>query len=126
MKLYKMIEIYLKHDNMHRSRTINTFICSNNHVNSCINRMLSLMCDASDFAVGAVLGQRIDKKRVAIYYASKTLVDAQVHYSTIEKELLAIIFALENFKSYFLGGKVIVYSDHATLKFLLKKKLSLG
>ena len=53
-----------------------------------------LMCDASDFAVGAVLGQRIDKKPVAIYYASKTLVDAQVHYSTTEKELLAIVFAL--------------------------------
>ena len=60
-----------------------------------------LMCDASDFVVGAVLGQRIDKKPVAIYYTSKTLVDAQGHYSTTEKELLAIVFALEKFRSYF-------------------------
>ena len=59
---------------------------------------------------------------MAIYYASKTLVDAQVHYSTTEKELLAIVFALEKFRSYLLGRKVIVYSDHAALKFLLKKK----
>ena len=58
-----------------------------------------LMCDAFDFVVGAVLGQCIDKKPVAIYYASKTLVDAQVHYSTTKKELLAIVFALEKFRS---------------------------
>ena len=59
---------------------------------------------------------------MAIYYASKTLVDAQVHYSTNEKELLAIGFALENFRTYLSGSKVIVYSDHAALKFLWKKK----
>ena len=76
------------------------------------------MCDASDFAVEAVLGQRVDKKPVAIYYASKTLMDAQVNYSTIEKELLVIVFALEKFRSYLLGTKVIVYTDHSALKFL--------
>ena len=43
MKLYKMIEIYLKYDNMHTIRTINVFICINNHVNSCINSMLSVL-----------------------------------------------------------------------------------
>ncbi|KAI5317312.1 hypothetical protein L3X38_037019 [Prunus dulcis] len=59
-----------------------------------------LMCDASDYAVGAVLGQRIDKKPHAIYYASRTLNDAQLNYSTTEKELLAVIFALEKFRSY--------------------------
>ena len=57
------------------------------------------MCDASNTAVGAILGQRIDGNPVAIYYASKTLGGAQVNYSTTEKELLAIIFALENFGS---------------------------
>ena len=53
------------------------------------------MCNASDFIIGAILGQRINKKLVGIYYASKTLIDAQVHYSTTEKELLAIVFALK-------------------------------
>ena len=81
-----------------------------------------LMCDASIHAVGAVLGQRVDKKPVAIYYASKTLGGAQVNYSTTEKELLAIVFALEKFRSYLLGSKVIIFTDHAALKFLLNKK----
>ena len=57
-----------------------------------------IMCDDSDFAVGAVLGQRIDKKPTAICYASKTLADAQLNYTTTEKELLAVVFALEKFR----------------------------
>ena len=56
-----------------------------------------LMCDASDFAIGAVLGQRKNKIFHSIYYASKTLVDAQINYTTTEKELLAVIFAFEKF-----------------------------
>ncbi|KAK0591059.1 hypothetical protein LWI29_035067 [Acer saccharum] len=64
-----------------------------------------LMCDASDYAVGAVLGQRVDKIPHAIYYASRTLTDAQLNYSTTEKELLAVIFALEKFRSYLIGAK---------------------
>ncbi|KAI5343490.1 hypothetical protein L3X38_011366 [Prunus dulcis] len=81
-----------------------------------------LMCDASDYAVGAVLGQRVDKKPHAIYYASRTLNDAQLNYSTTEKELFAVIFALEKFRSYLITNKVIVYIDHAALKYLLAKK----
>ncbi|XP_010535284.1 PREDICTED: uncharacterized protein LOC104810635 [Tarenaya hassleriana] len=81
-----------------------------------------LMCDASDFAVGVVLGQRRDRKLHAIYYASRTLDDAQMNYSTTEKELLAIVFAFEKFRSYFVGSKVIVYTDHAALRYLLSKK----
>ncbi|XP_061993642.1 uncharacterized protein LOC133711554 [Rosa rugosa] len=81
-----------------------------------------LMCDASDYAVGAVLGQRKDKRPYAIYYASRTLNDAQMNYSTTEKELLAVVFALEKFRSYLLGTKVIIYTDHAALKYLMTKK----
>ena len=57
-----------------------------------------------------------------IYYASKTLSDAQLNYTTTEKELLAVVFALEKFHLYLLGSKVLVYSDHAALKHLLSKK----
>ncbi|CAN6700804.1 unnamed protein product [Malus baccata var. baccata] len=72
--------------------------------------------------IGAVLGQRRDKKPHVIYYASRTLNDAQLNYSTIEKELLAVVFALDKFRSYLLGTKVIIYTDHAALKYLLTKK----
>ncbi|CAN6547022.1 unnamed protein product [Malus baccata var. baccata] len=71
-----------------------------------------LMCDASDYAVGAVLGQRKEKLPHVIYYASRTLNDAQLNYTTTEKEMLAVIFALEKFRSYLIGSKVIVYTDH--------------
>ncbi|KAI5324089.1 hypothetical protein L3X38_033162 [Prunus dulcis] len=81
-----------------------------------------LMCDASNYAIGAVLGQRVNKLPHVIYYASWTLNYAQLNYSTTEKELLVVVFALEKFRSYLVGSKVIVYSDHAALRFLLTKK----
>jgi hypothetical protein len=59
-----------------------------------------IMCDASDFAVGPVLGQRVGKLPHVIFYASKTMMDAQVNYTTTEKELLAVVFALDKFRSY--------------------------
>ena len=71
------------------------------------------MCDASDYAVGAVLGQRLDKKSTAICYASKTLIEAQINYKTTEKELLAVVYVLEKFRPYILGSKIIIYTDHA-------------
>jgi hypothetical protein len=86
------------------------------------NLPFELMCDANDFALGAVLGQRVDKVPHAIYYASRTLNDAQLNYSTIEKELLAIIFALEKFRSYLIGSKVIIFTDHAALRYLFANK----
>lgn len=79
------------------------------------------MCDASDYAVGAVLGQRHAKKIHAIYYACKVLNDNQVNYTTTEKELLAIVFALEKLRPYLIGFKVIIFADHATLKYLFNK-----
>ncbi|XP_073314692.1 uncharacterized protein [Primulina huaijiensis] len=81
-----------------------------------------VMCDASDTAVGAVLGQRQNKVFHTIYYASKTLDEAQLNYATTEKELLAVVFALDKFHSYLVLSKVIVYTDHSALKYLLAKK----
>ncbi|XP_042387425.1 uncharacterized protein LOC121979502 [Zingiber officinale] len=81
-----------------------------------------LMCDASNFAVGAVLAQRVNGAPHVISYASKTLDSAQSNYTTTEKELLAIVFDLDKFPSYLLCSHVIVFPDHAALKFLLKKK----
>jgi hypothetical protein len=72
--------------------------------------------------VGAVLGQTKDKKHHAIAYASKTLKGPQLNYAITEKELITIVFAIDKFRSYLVGAKVIVYSNHAALKYLLTKK----
>jgi len=72
-------------------------------------------CDASDYADGAVLGQRKDKKMHAIYYASKTLDEAQVNYATTEKELLTVVYAIDKFRQYLVGAKIIVYTDHLAI-----------
>ena len=81
-----------------------------------------IMCDASDFAIGAILGQTKDKKHCATSYASKTLTGPQINYATTEKELLVVVFAIDKFRSYLVGVKVIIYTDHAALKYLLIKK----
>ncbi|KAK8609005.1 hypothetical protein V6N13_025312 [Hibiscus sabdariffa] len=86
------------------------------------NLPFELMCDASDYAVGAVLGQRKGKIFHPTYYASKTLNKAQVNYTTTEKELLAVIFAFDKFRPYLLGTKVTVFTDHSAIKYLLSKK----
>ncbi|XP_073307370.1 uncharacterized protein [Primulina huaijiensis] len=81
-----------------------------------------IMCDASDYAVGAVLGQRRNGKPYVIYYASRTLNNAQMNYSTTEKELLAVIFALDKFRSYLIGSTTIVFTDHSAIRYLLTKQ----
>nr|GEZ86083.1 hypothetical protein [Tanacetum cinerariifolium] len=81
-----------------------------------------LMCDASDFDVGAVLGQRIEKHFRPIHYASKTMNQAEANYTTTEKEMLAVVYAFEKFRSYLIMNKSIVYTDHSALKYLFAKK----
>jgi hypothetical protein len=81
-----------------------------------------IMCDANNFAIGVVLGLSKDKKQYAISYASKTLTGPQLNYATMEKELLVMVFEIEKFRSYLVGAKVIVYTYHAALKYLLMKK----
>jgi hypothetical protein len=66
-----------------------------------------IMCDASDYIVGAVLGQCIEKLPHVIYYASR---------------LLAVVFTLDKFRSYLLGSKIIIFFYHAVLKYLFSKK----
>ncbi|KAH9723597.1 hypothetical protein KPL70_007175 [Citrus sinensis] len=72
--------------------------------------------------VTTVLGQRLDRVPYVIYYASMTFNDAQLNYSTTEKEMLAVVFALDKFRSYLIGCKVIIFTDHAALKYLFTKK----
>ncbi|KAK1609818.1 hypothetical protein QYE76_033491 [Lolium multiflorum] len=86
------------------------------------NLPFEIMCDASDFAVGAVLGQRVDKKLNVIHYASKTLDAAQRNYATTEKELLAVVFACDKFRSYIVDSKVTIHTDHAAIRYLMEKK----
>ena len=80
------------------------------------------MCDASDLDVGAVLGQRAEGKPYVVYYASKTLNEAERNYTTTKKELLAVVYALDKFRAYLIGSDIIIFTDHSALKYLLTKQ----
>nr|GEW65939.1 reverse transcriptase domain-containing protein [Tanacetum cinerariifolium] len=81
-----------------------------------------LMCDASDFAIDTVLGKHQEKHFRPIHYASKTITKAESNYTTMEKEMLAMVYAFEKFWSYLIMNKSIVYTDHSALKYLFAKK----
>nr|GEY22396.1 hypothetical protein [Tanacetum cinerariifolium] len=80
------------------------------------------MCDARDYAIGAILGQRKSKHFQPIHYASKTMTEAQIHYAMTEKEMLAVVSAFEKFRPYLVLSKSIVYTDHSALKYFLNKQ----
>lgn len=82
------------------------------------------MCDANDYFVGAGLGKWKDKVMHLIHYVSRTLSGAQLNYILTEKEMLVVVFAFDKFRSYIIGSKVIVYTDHATFRYLIFKKES--
>nr|GEZ98629.1 reverse transcriptase domain-containing protein [Tanacetum cinerariifolium] len=86
------------------------------------NLPFELKCDASDFAIGAVLGQRKTKHFQSIHYASKTMTEAQIHYTITEKEMLDVVYAFEKFRPYLVLSKSIVYTNHSALKYLLSKQ----
>ena len=74
------------------------------------------------FCHGTVLGQPIDNKQHVIYYSNRTLNDAQMNYTTTEKEFLTVVFALDKFRPYLLGSKTIIFTDHSALRYLMMKK----
>nr|GFA82552.1 DNA-directed DNA polymerase [Tanacetum cinerariifolium] len=86
------------------------------------NLPFELMCDASNYAISVVLGQRKSKHFQPTYYASKIMTEAQIHYTTTEKEMLAVVYAFEKFRPYLVLSKSIVYTDHSDLKCLLNKQ----
>nr|GEV60388.1 reverse transcriptase domain-containing protein [Tanacetum cinerariifolium] len=81
-----------------------------------------LMCDASDFAICVVLGKRQEKHFRPIHYASKTITEGELNYTTKEKQMLAMVYAFEKFWSYLIMNKSIGYTDHSALKYLFTKK----
>nr|GEU72892.1 reverse transcriptase domain-containing protein [Tanacetum cinerariifolium] len=83
------------------------------------NLPFELMCDASDFAIGSVLGQRKTKHFQPIHYASKTMTEAQIHYTTMEKEKLAVVYSFEKSLPYLVLSKSLMYTDHSALTYLL-------
>jgi len=85
-------------------------------------RPFEIMCDASDYAIGAILEQRTDNRQHVIYYASRTLNEAQLNYTTTEKEFLVVVFALEKFRQYLLGFRTTIFTDHSALRYLIQKK----
>ena len=80
------------------------------------------MCDISDYAIGVVLGQLINNRQHVIYYARRMLNEAKLNYTTSEKEFLAVVFALEKFRQYLLGSKIMIFTDHSALRYLMQKK----
>nr|GEU53334.1 hypothetical protein [Tanacetum cinerariifolium] len=81
-----------------------------------------LICNASNFAIGVVLGQRQEKNFRPIHYARKTMTEIESNYTTTEKEMLAVVYAFEKFRSYLIMNKSIMYTDHFALKYLFAKK----
>ncbi|GKB95362.1 reverse transcriptase domain-containing protein [Tanacetum coccineum] len=86
------------------------------------NLPFKLICDAINFAIGAILGQQKMKHFRPIHYASKTMTEAHIHYTITEKEMLAVVYAFEKFRPYLVLSKSIVYTDHSALKYLLNKQ----
>lgn len=81
-----------------------------------------LTTDASAFAIGAVLSQGPIGKDLPIAYASRTLCNAESKYSTIERELLAIVWSVKHFRPYLYGRKFKLITDHRPLTWLFSIK----
>nr|GEU53942.1 reverse transcriptase domain-containing protein [Tanacetum cinerariifolium] len=95
------------------------FLVFGDSFSSCLSHLDTML--QSDFVIGAVLRQRKTKNFQPIHYASKTMTEAHIHYTTTEKEMLAVVYAFEKFRPYLVLSKSIVYTDHSALKYLLNQ-----
>lgn len=86
------------------------------------NLLFQIMCDTNDYVIGIILRQRRDNKPYTNYYANHTLDETHINYGTPEKELLVVVFTFNKFQSYSIGFKLIIYTNHVVLKYLLNKK----
>nr|GEY36457.1 reverse transcriptase domain-containing protein [Tanacetum cinerariifolium] len=110
------------HDMINKTMEVfmDDFLVFGNSFQSCLSYLEKML--KSDFAIGAVLEKRQEKHFRPIHYASKTMTEAESNYTTTEKEMLAVVYAFEKFRSYLIMNKSIVYTDHSALKYLFAKK----
>eukprot|EP00253_Pinus_taeda_P021947 PITA_21947 len=85
-----------------------------------------IFTDASDIVVGASLGQKEQSCCYAIYFISKNLTPAELNYTVTEKEMLAVIHAVNKFLHYITGYEVFVHTDHSAIKHLMNKLVTSG
>lgn len=80
--------------------------------------------DASNIAIGAILGQQEDSKPYVIYFISKNLSPAELNYTVTEKEFLVVIYAINKFQHYITGYPTFVHIDHTTIRYLMNKRIT--
>lgn len=85
-------------------------------------KQFNIRCDASNYGVGAILSQGKIREDLPIAYMSKSLNKHEIRYATVEKELLAIIYALRAFRPYIFSSKTLIITDHEALVWIMKLK----
>jgi hypothetical protein len=80
--------------------------------------------DASDTTIGAVLGKQEDKEPYVFYYINKNMAPSELNYTVIEREFLAVVYAINKFNHYVTGYPTFIHTDHATIKYLMNKPIT--
>jgi len=80
--------------------------------------------DASDIALGAILGQRENRVPYAIYFVNKNLSPTELNYTVTEKEFLVVVYAINKFRHYVTGYPTFIHTDHKTIKYLINKPIT--
>nr|GEX11118.1 reverse transcriptase domain-containing protein [Tanacetum cinerariifolium] len=120
--MFQMCMMAIFHDMIEKTIEvfIDDFFVFGNSFQNCLSHLERM--PKSDYAIGAVLRQRQDKCFRPIHYDSKTMTEAESNYTTTEKEMLAVVYSFEKFRSYLIMNKSIMYTDHSALKYLFAKK----